>query len=333
MKRRIAAPAERCAKELGQQAIWKAKRLGRPVEAQCSRRRVDGSPFCLWHQPDRVETKRRLTNEAAIAIYAEVVRLRLEFGPPPIGQVWWRDGMERAAVRLMVPTLGEFARRHGITPASLSDMLRGKQYTSIGLLRVAPERRGRPWTVAEVTAALLWLRAHEGGVPTDTARYVALANEHPGLPSLKSIRDRFGGLRRALFLIGIPGIGRHHRWQPEEEEYIAEFAGLVSLATLAKTLGRSRNSVERHLHELGETVWGSQGYLTCGQAAREYGVPPRTLYNHAVRFGTLPYVAGATDRRRIVFLDPLDVEAWLERRRVKGGYSGSAGMLLAGGSE
>lgn len=321
MKRRVAADEERCTQKLGRGALWKARRRGQVVEERCSRTRQGDSPFCLWHQPDRVETRRSLPNEAAVAIYAEVVEMRLRYGPPPIGKAWWGvgDGDNRD-LRLVVPSLEEFAKAHDISANSLSDMLRGKQYQSIGFIR---ERFGW-WKLSEVVAALLWLRRQEGGFP-GPSRYRALKLSGAAIPDQRSLIRHFGEWSRVSLITGIPSTARHRHWTPEEDDYLMDRIGLVPISAIAHTLHRSFPSIKERVRTMGATIYSAQGYLTLAEAVRSYGVTQHQLRT-AVLSGRLPYVEGAKEHgHRLIFLDPLDVEAWLERR--------SGGLLMAGGSE
>lgn len=319
MKRRIAAPHERCERAVGQEAIWKARRLGRPVETQCSRKRLAGSPFCLWHQSNRVATRQVLATATVLAFLAARAKLIRQYGVPGDAASWWGWAMCTA---LGLPTQKALAASFGIPEGVASTILSFKTHRR---LPIPPHKPGATWSDAAVIAVVRSVASEQGTFPSQRD-YRLLHASIPSLPS-DSVLKRFcgGGWATLAAMAAVPVAPCIRHYTDDERAFIEDHAGFLPTAEIARRLGRSHASIRIYMSRNGISPYREAGYLTTREAAREYHISHTTL-RRVVNLGAIPSTEGRRGvQQRLVFLDPLDIEAWLERRR--------GGLFLAGGSE
>lgn len=112
MKRRIAAPEERCTAPVSRYARWKARRQGRTPEPTCSFKRAAGSSVCAMHQPEALlcrDRLRKLTDPEVAAIRAAYWEPRQRAGLLP------SERPARDEPGGPFPTIAGLAAQYGVT--------------------------------------------------------------------------------------------------------------------------------------------------------------------------------------------------------------------------
>ncbi len=120
-------------------------------------------------------------------------------------------------------------------------------------------------------------------------------------PSFYGVLKYFSNFREAWRAAGVKMNRHESRWLPEEDQFLAEAAGLLSRKELAEALDRTPNAVHRRLYDLGLHSYRTQG-LSLNRAADLAGLSHGTLRSY-VRRGVLPSVRGT----KCVYVDPADL--------------------------
>jgi hypothetical protein len=120
-------------------------------------------------------------------------------------------------------------------------------------------------------------------------------------PSFYGVLKHFPSFRDAWRAAGVKMNRREQPWSPEEDQFLAEAAGLLSRKDLAEALDRTPNAVHRRLYDLGLHSYRTQG-LSMNRAEEMAGVVKGTLRRYT-RSGVLPAVRGS----KCIYIDPADL--------------------------
>lgn len=148
----------------------------------------------------------------------------------------------------------------------------------------APSWKGSPlgnrrwWTQERVTAGLQdFASKHRGQLPNSDQDYSTLKKGHMEWPPASRVLEFFGTMADAWEAGGAPRsrVTRQWvEWTQEDDDYLLERAGSVTLKIIAKQLGRSWAACKRRLYDLGAgPARDLSGYLSAQQVAKEYGCP------------------------------------------------------------
>lgn len=152
----------------------------------------------------------------------------------------------------------------------------------------------RFWTRERVLTALtLVSREIKGPLPCCDAVYNRLKGGRLDWPTSHRILEYFDGMARAWRAVGAPMSRitmRNLDWLPEEKEYLLDHAGEVTLAVIAKRLGRSYAAVRRRLYFFHIRARDNEGYLSAAQMAKELDCS----YGRLLRFLSAGMFEGAT---------------------------------------
>lgn len=131
----------------------------------------------------------------------------------------------------------------------------------------------RFWTRERViTALILASREIKGPLPCCDAVYNRIKKGRLDWPTSRRILEYFGAMARAWRAAGAPMSRvtmRNLDWLPEEKEYLLDHAGEVTLAVIAKRLGRSYAAVRKELQSFHIRARDNEGYLSAAQMAKE----------------------------------------------------------------
>lgn len=133
----------------------------------------------------------------------------------------------------------------------------------------------RYWTRERVEAGLrLALKQIRGPLPCGEDRYNRLKKGRHDWPCTKRVYEFYGCLGRAWLAIGAARRRvdlSNQDWLPEEDSYLQDFAGSLTLEQIGKDLCRSYASVRARLNRvLGITAKGNQGFWSAAELAKHY---------------------------------------------------------------
>lgn len=134
------------------------------------------------------------------------------------------------------------------------------------------------WTDERVQEGLRdFASKHKGQLPNSDHLYSDLKKGHMEWPTSAAVLEQFGTMADAWAGIGVPKSRFNRGWVPwtqEDDDYLLERAGEVTLKIIAKQLGRSWPACKRRLYDLGAgRARDVAGYLSAMQVAKEYNCP------------------------------------------------------------
>lgn len=135
------------------------------------------------------------------------------------------------------------------------------------------------WTRERVLLGLRdFMAVHpKGQLPCSDDLYNALKKGNPSWPRASRVLEEFGSMARGWLAAGAPParITLHNiDWNADEDEYLLENAGRMSLAAIARRLHRSYGSVRSRLNRThGKRAREVQCYLSAAQVAAQFNVP------------------------------------------------------------
>lgn len=157
----------------------------------------------------------------------------------------------------------------------------------------------RYWTEARVIAGMKKLRAELGYFPNQPRDYLPLKKGRMDLPRENLIRalapplngqgNRRSAWRNAMIRAGLGDqieSWSNGQWTQDEDTFLLENAGLLTLVRVGFHLGRSPGACRRRLYDHGTRARDARGYYTVQVLAQELNVPPRRVYD-AVHSGRL----------------------------------------------
>lgn len=174
-----------------------------------------------------------------------------------------------------------------------------------------PFARERVWTPARVEEALrAYVKRSTGMLPSGSDQYWRLKSGDPSLPVANMVIERYGSITRAWLACGarrsrVPLLGC--AWTEEEETFLLDHAGSMTLKQVGARLHRSWSACKRKLYDLGIRARDAQGYMSGMQVAVEYECSLQRVYQ-LIANGQLKahHPAGKTN---IWAIDPADAKA------------------------
>lgn len=153
-------------------------------------------------------------------------------------------------------------------------------------------RLERYWTPERVRDGLRdFATRHKGQLPTSAHEYSRLKKGHLEWPTAAYVLEAHGSMADAWASIGAPKARYNRGWVPwtqEDDDYLLERAGSVTLKIIAKALGRSWPACKRRLYDLGAgRARDVSGYMSASQVAAEYKCPLQRVQDLIAR-GELP---------------------------------------------
>jgi len=174
------------------------------------------------------------------------------------------------------------------------------------------------WTAARVIAGMRRVREELGYFPLHDRHYNPLKRGRLDWPRAKLIRALGGsgrsawrlGMIRAGLSMDIPGWS-NGAWREDEDEYLLENAGRLTLKRIGFHLGRTWGACKRRLYDLGTRARDARGYYTGMLLAQELGIPLTRVY---LGIATGRLLAQRPPGRPYWQIDPDSIEAareWL----------------------
>jgi hypothetical protein len=169
----------------------------------------------------------------------------------------------------------------------------------------------RYWTRERVLAGLrAFAAANPGPVPCACREYAQMKKGHMEWPTAGMVLLQFGTMPDAWAEAGVSR-ARYHRswveWTQDDDDYLLERAGSMTLKIIAKKLGRTWPACKRRLYDLGAgRARDVSGYMSAMQVAQEYRCPLSRV--------TSLIASGALPARKVLGghywrIDPADCEA------------------------
>lgn len=174
----------------------------------------------------------------------------------------------------------------------------------------APPGRVRYWTRARIDAGLGdFLAMHPRGMlPSQDDAYSRLKKGNPSWPTAASVLKVYGSMSRAWLALGAqPSRVSLYNvdWTDEEDEFLLENAGRMTLRTIAKRLHRSYGSVRMRLNRThGKRARDVQCFSSAAQVAAMFGISYSRV-QHFCRTGQLKAKKHLGNWR----IDPRDAKA------------------------
>lgn len=165
------------------------------------------------------------------------------------------------------------------------------------------------WTKARVIEGMRRFYRDHKFAPTSTEEWHRLTKGTGGdrsgagnpYPSFYGVLKYFRSFREAWTVAGIHVNRDWEPWTPEEDQFVAQGAGILTRDELAEALDRTSNAVRRRLYDMGINTRNARGW-TFHRVMRITGCPDYILRRYANR-GELPYFRGT----RLIYLDPADL--------------------------
>src|SRR5579859_3188682 len=115
------------------------------------------------------------------------------------------------------------------------------------------------WTKDKALEAIALFHAEHGSV--SRREYERLKAGDPRFPSAKVVIALFGGLRASLLLIGDKNRGQLV-WSQEEDDFLRERVGTMTVKSIARRLGRSYIATRKRMFHLQIHHKDNDGRLT-----------------------------------------------------------------------
>jgi hypothetical protein len=135
----------------------------------------------------------------------------------------------------------------------------------------------RLWTREAVLAALARaMQEIDGPLPTSDEVWNVIKKGRLDWPGANRIFEYFGTFPRAWLSAGAPEEKvslSHAKWTREEDDYLKENAGELTLQFIATKLRRSYPSVRGRLRWYGMKARDNQGFFSAAQLSKEFKVP------------------------------------------------------------
>ncbi len=133
----------------------------------------------------------------------------------------------------------------------------------------------RFWTRERVLATLNRLVGElQGPLPCHDLVWNRMKKGHLDWPTASRILDYFHSMARAWLATGAPmsRVTLHNQdWLPEEDAYLLDKAGTLTLNNIAERLRRTQPAVRARLNRVhGIASRANQGYLSASELAKEY---------------------------------------------------------------
>ena len=168
----------------------------------------------------------------------------------------------------------------------------------------------RYWTKDRVITALqAAAKEIQGPLPCRDSKYNAIKKGRYDWPSATRVLEYFHSMANAWLAAGASEerITKNNiDWTADEETYLLDHAGTMTLKQIARKLHRTRNAVRVHLGSkgLGCTARGNNGYLSAAELAQEYNCSCHRI-RQALQDGLIP---GKYDKVRNRWqIDPFDI--------------------------
>lgn len=141
----------------------------------------------------------------------------------------------------------------------------------------APTGNRRYWTRDRIIEGLrLFVERHAGRMPTSDSAYNELKRGREQFPPASRVLEQFGSMARGFLAAGVtPSRVSMHNidWTVEEDGFLLDNAGRLSLKSIARRLNRSYGSVRARLNRThGKRARDVQCYLSAAQVAARFHV-------------------------------------------------------------
>lgn len=172
------------------------------------------------------------------------------------------------------------------------------------------------WTRERVLAALKSaIDKIDGPLPCSDDAYYKIKSGRYEWPTCPRIYEYFGSMPRAWIAAGASPervTFNNQDWDNKDELQILDNAGIDTIETIGKQLGRSYGSVRRRLYKMGVTARGNQGWFSAAEVSKEYQCSYHRV-REMLAAGTLPGKYDRVRNRWEVDIDKItpDVESLL----------------------
>lgn len=130
-----------------------------------------------------------------------------------------------------------------------------------------------------------------GQLPCSDSAYSARKKGNPSWPPASRVLEEFGSMARAWIAVGASRMRvslKNVDWTSEEDDFLLENAGRLSLQQIAGRLGRSYPAVRARLSKThGKRARDVQCYLSAQRVARRYMSPLSRVFQF-IETGKLP---------------------------------------------
>lgn len=188
-------------------------------------------------------------------------------------------------------------QRHGLRPRRTSPSWAG-----------SPFGNKRYWTKERTLEGLKdFSLKHWNHLPTGEEEYSRMKKGHMEWPTAHRVLEHYGSLVKAWEAVGYKVSHSNAPWTQEDDDFLLEHAGEMTLKRIGKRLRRSWMACKRRLYDLeAGRARDVSGHLSATQVAEEYNTSLNRVYK-LIQRGTLPArkVAGGHYWR----IDPEDCEA------------------------
>jgi hypothetical protein len=169
----------------------------------------------------------------------------------------------------------------------------------------------RWWTRERTAAALKAAMAEiQGPLPCSDWAWNAFKKGRLEYPPATRVLEFYKSMARAWLAAGAPQLRvslRNNDWLPAEDAYLLDHAGTITLAAIARHLGRTYQAARYRLERgLGVTARANQGYVSAAELAQEFKCSYHRI-RRAIAAGT---IKGFYDKKRnrwqidMIDLDP-----------------------------
>lgn len=140
----------------------------------------------------------------------------------------------------------------------------------------APTGNRRWWTSERIRAGLTdYVALHpRGQLPCSDSAYAARKKGNPSWPPASRVLEEFGSMARAWLAVGASRMRismKNVDWTVDEDDFLLENAGRLSLRQIGDRLGRSYPATRARLSKThGKRARDVQCYLSAQQVARRY---------------------------------------------------------------
>lgn len=168
--------------------------------------------------------------------------------------------------------------RHGLRPKRTGPGWKGSPYGN-----------KRYWTKERTLEGLRdFSVTHRKNLPTNEDDYNRMKKGHMEWPTSHRVFEYFGTLSDAWEAVGRRVSRNHVPWMEEDDEYLLDHAGELTLKLIAKRLRRSWMACKRRLYDLeAGRARDASGHLSAMQVAAEYNTSLKRVTT-LIAAGTLP---------------------------------------------